>query len=103
MLRKIISHLECINVLLAEQFTHEILIILRSAFESMILFCYLTVYTDKQQEYISDSELMEFKNTFILVKNWKKDIELGNPWNLNWDDAIKYHEDIFYNLSLIHI
>ncbi len=97
LLRKIISHLECINVLLAEQFTHEILIILRSAFESMILFCYLTVYTDKQQEYISDSELMEFKNTFILVKNWKKDIELGNPWNLNWDDAIKYHEDIFYN------
>ncbi len=97
LLRKIISHLECINVLLAEQFTHEILIILRSAFESMILFCYLTVYTDKQQEYISDIELMEFKNTFILVKNWKKDIELGNPWNLNWDDAIKYHEDIFYN------
>ena len=97
LLRKIISHLECINVLLAEQFTHEILIILRSAFESMILFCYLTVHTDKQQEYISDSELMEFKNTFILVKNWKKDIELGNPWNLNWDEAIKYHEDIFYN------
>ena len=97
LLRKIISHLECINVLLAEQFTHEILIILRSAFESMILFCYLTVYTDKQQEYISDIELMEFKNTFILVKKCKKYIELGNTWILKWDDSIKYHEDIFYN------
>lgn len=95
LLRKIISHLECINVLLAEQFTHEILIILRSAFESVLLFCYLTVHPEKQQEYISDSELVEFKNTFIIVKNWKKDIDLGNPWNLDWTEIVKYHEDIF--------
>lgn len=95
LLRKIISHLECINVLLAEQFTHEILIILRSAFESVLLFCYLTVHPEKQQEYISDSELVEFKNTFIIVKNWKKDIDLGNPWNLDWTKIVKYHEDIF--------
>jgi len=95
LLRKTISHLECINVLLREQFTHEILIILRSAFESVLLFCYLTVYPEKQQEYMSDSELIDFKNTFILVKNWKKDIDLGNPWNLDWNEIIKYHEDIF--------
>lgn len=95
LLRKIISHLECIDVLLAGQFTHEILIILRSAFESLLLFCYLTVFTEKQHEYISDSELIEFKNTFILIKNWKKDIELGNPCNINWEEAIKWHEELF--------
>lgn len=95
LLRKTISHLECINTLLREQFTHEILIILRSAFESTLLFCYLTVHPEKEQEYISDSELMEFKNTFIIVKNWKKDIDLENPWNLDWNDVIEYHETIF--------
>lgn len=95
LLRKIVSNLECINVLLLAQTTHEILIILRSAIETVVLFCYLTTHLDKQQEYISDSELIEFKNTFILVKNWKKDIDTGNPLNLNLQDAISYHEQIF--------
>lgn len=95
LLRKIISNLECINKLLAEQFTHETLIILRSSIETVVLFCYLTTHLDKQPEYISDSELIEFKNTFILVKNWKKDIDTGNPLNLNLQDAISYHEQIF--------
>lgn len=95
LLRKLISNLECINALLLAQTTHEILIILRSAIETVVLFCYLTTHLDKQQEYISDSELIEFKNTFILVKNWKKDIDIGNPLNLNLQDAISYHEQIF--------
>lgn len=95
LLRKIISNLECINALLSAQTTHEILIILRSSIETVVLFCYLTTHLDKQQEYISDSELMELKNTFILVKNWKKDIDTGNPMNLNLQEAINYHEEIF--------
>ena len=95
LLRKIISNLECINALLSAQTTHEILIILRSSIETVVLFCYLTTHLDKQQEYISDSELMELKNTFILVKNWKKDIDTGNPLNLNLQEAINYHEEIF--------
>lgn len=95
LLRKIISNLECINALLLAQTTHEILIILRSSIETVVLFCYLTTHLDKQQEYISDSELMELKNTFILVKNWKKDIDTGNPLNLNLQEAINYHEEIF--------
>ena len=95
LLRKIISNLECINALLLTQTTHEILIILRSSIETVVLFCYLTTHLDKQQEYISDSELMELKNTFILVKNWKKDIDTGNPLNLNLQEAINYHEEIF--------
>ena len=95
LLRKLISNLECINALLLAQTTHEILIILRSAIETVVLFCYLTTHLDKQQEYIYDSELIEFKNTFIRVKNWKKDIDIGNPLNLNLQDAISYHEQIF--------
>lgn len=95
LLRKIISNLECINALLSVQTTHEILIILRSSIETVVLFCYLTTHLDKQQEYIFDSELMELKNTFILVKNWKKDIDTGNPLNLNLQEAINYHEGIF--------
>jgi hypothetical protein len=95
LLRKIISNLECINALLSVQTTHEILIILRSSIETVVLFCYLTTHLDKQQEYIFDSELMELKNTFILVKNWKKDIDTGNPLNLNLQEAINYHEEIF--------
>jgi len=95
LLRKIISNLECINALLLAQTTHEILIILRSSIETVVLFCYLTTHLDKQQEYISDSELMELKNTFILVKNWKKDIDTGNPLNLNLQEAINYHKEIF--------
>ena len=95
LLRKIISNLECINALLLAQTTHEVLIILRSSIETVVLFCYLTTDLDKQQEYISDSELMELKNTFILVKNWKKDIDTGNPLNLNLQEAINYHEEIF--------
>lgn len=95
LLRKIISNLECINALLSVQTTHEILIILRSSIETVVLFCYLTTHLDKQQEYIFDSELMELKNTFILVKNWKKDIDNGNPLNLNLQEAINYHEEIF--------
>ena len=95
LLRKLISNLECINELITKQFTHETLIILRSSIETLVLFCYLTTHLDKQQEYISDSELIEFKNTFILIKNWKKDIDTGNPLNLNLQDAINYHEQIF--------
>ncbi len=95
LLRKIISNLECINALLSVQTTHEILIILRSSIETVVLFCYLTTHLDKQQEYIFDSELMELKNTFILIKNWKKDIDTGNPLNLNLQEAINYHEEIF--------
>lgn len=95
LLRKIISNLECINALLSVQTTHEILIILRSSIETVVLFCYLTTHLDKQQEYIFDSELMELKNTFILIKNWKKDIDTGNPLNLNLQEAINYHEGIF--------
>ena len=95
LLRKIISNLECINLLLAGQFTHEILILLRSAFETVLLFCYLTTHLDKQQEYIYDSELIEFKNTFILVKNCKKDIETGSNPDLDINAAIKWHTDIF--------
>lgn len=95
LLRKIISNLECINALLSVQTTHEILIILRSSIETVVLFCYLTTHLDKQQEYIFDSELMELKNTFILIKKWKKDIDTGNPLNLNLQEAINYHEEIF--------
>ena len=95
LLRKIISNLECINELLAEQFTHEILIILRSAIETIILFCYLTTHLDKEQEYILDSELLELKNTFILVKNWKKDIDTESVVNLDLQEAFSYHEEIF--------
>lgn len=83
--RKTISHLECINVLLAEQFPHEILIILRSALESTLLFCYLTVYPEKQAEYISDCQLIELKNTFISLKNFKKDMEIGAGYEVEWD------------------
>ena len=39
LLRKIISNLECINALLSAQTTHEILIILRSSIETVVLFC----------------------------------------------------------------
>lgn len=95
LLRKIISNLECINELITEQFTHETLIILRSSIETVVLFCYLTTHLDKQQEYMLDSELIDFKNTFILIKNWKKDIDTGNPLNLNLQDAINYHEKVF--------
>lgn len=95
LLRKIISNLECINELLTEQFTHEILIILRSAIETIILFCYLTTHLDKEQEYILDSELLELKNTFILVKNWKKDIDTESVVNLDLQEAFSYHEEIF--------
>lgn len=95
LLRKIISNLECINELLTEQFTHEILIILRSAIETIILFCYLTTHLDKEQEYILDSELLELKNTFILVKNWKKDIDTESIVNLDLQEAFSYHEEIF--------
>lgn len=95
LLRKIISNLECINELLAEQFTHEILIILRSAIETIILFCYLTTHLDKEQEYILDSELLELKNTFILVKNRKKDIDTESVVNLDLQEAFSYHEEIF--------
>lgn len=97
LLRKLVSNLECINALLLAQTTHEILIILRSAIETVVLFCYLTTHLDKQQEYILDSELMEFKNSFIIVKDWKKDIDKGNPSNLNLQDAINYNEEIFNN------
>lgn len=95
LLRKIISNLECINELLTEQFTHEILIILRSAIETIILFCYLTTHLDKEKDYILDSELLEFKNTFIIVKNWKKDIDTGTQPNLNLQEIINYHNEIF--------
>ena len=100
LLRKTISHLECINVLLAEQFPHEILIILRSALESTLLFCYLTVYPEKQAEYISDCQLIELKNTFISLKNFKKDMEIGAGYEVEWDRLTAEFEKGFkQNLS----
>ncbi|MBR6162441.1 hypothetical protein IKQ26_00925 [bacterium] len=95
LLRKTISHLECINVLIAEQFTHEIQIILRSALESVVLFCYLTVFPNKQVEYIVDSELLDIKSNFIKLKEFKKDIEIGNSYNIDWNQIVKAHEEVF--------
>lgn len=61
------------------------MIILRSALESTLLFCYLTVYPEKQAEYISDCQLIELKNTFISLKNLKKDMEIGAGYEVEWD------------------
>ncbi len=100
LLRKTISRLECINILLTEQFPHEILIILRSALESTLLFCYLTAYPEKQTEYISDCELIELKNRFISLKNFKKDMEIGAGYKVDWSKLIAEFERGFKcNLS----
>lgn len=94
-LRKTISHLECINVLLAEQFPQEILIILRSALESTLLFCYLTVYPEKQAKYISDCELIDLKNIFISLKNLMKDMKFCNEHDIEWNSLTTEFERIF--------
>lgn len=76
------------------------MIILRSALESTLLFCYLTVYPEKQAEYISDCQLIELKNTFISLKNFKKDMEIGAGYEVEWDRLTAEFEKGFkQNLS----
>lgn len=85
-LRKLISNLEAINVLLKNNCTHEIEMILRSAIESVVLFAYLTSFPTKIPEYILSSELLEFKCTFILYKNYKKEFASGRCSQKDLDD-----------------
>ena len=76
-LRKLVSNLEAINVLLLNNCTHEIKIILRSAIESAILFIYLTSFPEKIAEYTLASEIAEFKSVFIIFKEYQNDYNKG--------------------------
>lgn len=71
-LRKLISNLEAINILLLNCCTHEINMILRSAIESVVLFAYLMTFPDKIPDYKLSSELLELKCAFIVWKNNEK-------------------------------
>lgn len=70
-LRKILSNLEAANILIKVGFINEAKIILRSAIESVVLFCYLLEFPDKKEIYYVDSQMLEFKNSFITYKEFK--------------------------------
>lgn len=76
-LRKLISNLDAINVLLLNKCTHEIKIILRSAIESVVLFAYLTSFPQKIPEYVLASEISELKGVFIILKNYQNEYKRG--------------------------
>ena len=53
---------------------NEARIIARSALESILLFSYLATHTDKIQEYYDESMLLEFRNSFIEIKELKTEL-----------------------------
>ncbi|OGI03738.1 MAG: hypothetical protein A2Y25_02400 [Candidatus Melainabacteria bacterium GWF2_37_15] len=70
-LRKILSNIESANLLIEQGVAREAKILLRSSTESVVLFCYLVQFPDKKDEYIKDSQLLGFKNNFMVYKNFK--------------------------------
>ncbi len=71
-LRKIGTNLFSANLLIESKHYNEACIIIRSATESVILFCYLTEFPDKIQEYVKDCQMLRFKNHFIAYKKYKE-------------------------------
>lgn len=94
-LRKLISNLEAINILLINQCTHEIKIILRSAIESVVLFIYLTAFPNRIAEYKLASEISELKSAFIVFKNFLNDYNKGQETLEECERIKKLVEDCF--------
>lgn len=67
-LAKISSNLDSANMLIENKCYNEASIILRSATESVILFCYLMQFPEKIEDYLSDSQMLKFKNSFMSYK-----------------------------------
>ena len=74
-LTKIYFNLRTYNILYCElKHYNEARIIARSIMESVLLFSYLITHTDKIQEYYDESMLLEFRNSFIEIKELKTEL-----------------------------
>ena len=74
-LTKIYSNLRVYNTLYCElKYYNEARIIARSIIESVLLFSYLITQVDKIQEYYDESILLEFRNSFIELKELKTEL-----------------------------
>lgn len=76
-LRKIGSNLNSANILIESKHYNEANIILRSAIESCIIFCYLIQNPNEIDTYLNDSQMLKFKNSIIDYKNIMR--EKDNP------------------------
>lgn len=68
-LRKIGSNLNSANILIESKHYNEANIILRSAIESCVIFCYLIQNPNEIDTYLNDSQMLRFKNSIIDYKN----------------------------------
>lgn len=69
LLNKINSNLEAASLLLRRNYPHEIKIILRSAFETIVLMSYILEKPENETFYKNDSIMLLFKNKFQIYKN----------------------------------
>lgn len=102
-LRKIGSNLVSANILIESKHYNEASIILRSATESVVLFCYLIQFPEKVKEYLSDCQMLKFKNSFISYKKIirsKNKPEMQDIFKLYTDEQIiEGYESSFYLLD----
>lgn len=69
LLNKINSNLEAASLLLRRNYPHEIKIILRSAFETIVLMSYILEKPENEAFYKNDSIMLLFKRKFQIYKN----------------------------------
>ena len=102
-LNKIFSNLEVVNFCIELDKYNEARIILRSAIESAVLFCYISKYPEKESEYIQDCQLMEFKKHLISYKEYLRNKEIPEFQetikNIDEQKLISENENFFRILS----
>jgi len=83
---------------------NEARIIVRSAIESVLLFSFLITHPDKIQEYDEESLLLEFKNSFIEMKELRTDLSNilleKSQLEIYQEDYITYNKEMFKLLSV---
>ena len=102
-LNKIFSNFEVVNSCTELDKYNEARIILRSAIESAVLFCYISKYPEKESEYIQDCELMEFKKHLISYKEYLRNKKIPEFQetikNIDEQKLIDENENFFGILS----
>lgn len=92
------SDIEAIHILLKQQFKLQSFVIARKLIETFVTFIYLLEHNDQIQQYLDDSQLLIFKNNFMMTKHAQNPIYAEVlPFRL--DDIILDFEMSFSQLS----
>lgn len=92
------SDLEAIHILLKQQLKNQSFVIARNLIEAFVTFVYLLEHNDQIQQYLDDSQLLIFKNNFMMIKHAQDPVYSGIlPFKLH--DIILDFEMSFSKLS----